>query len=236
MVDNQYNPRLIVLDFDGVIVDSIEECYRVSKDVYYGYNRFPFDEVNYKKLFYRFRGFVGPAYEYFVLHKILEENISGKEIDLHKFNKLKKSIRQAKLDFFESLFFFTRTHYQKANFDDWAALNPLTTFGKSLVTRDNNDIYIVTTKNRLAVESLLKHHNISVKKIYANDEVKKKGSKGILIEDLLNHERASEAYFVDDSTFHLDTVTDQRVKCFFADWGYGENDIAKPYQLADGVL
>ena len=32
-----------------------------------------------------------------------------------------------------------------------------------------------------------------------------------------------QALFVDDAAEHLDTVDDKRVKCCFADWGYGQN-------------
>ena len=95
-------------------------------------------------------------------------------------------------------------------------------FGKNLISRNNEDIYIVTTKNRFATEALLSHHNISVKEVYTNDEVKEMGNKGMLISSLLDQEKASEAYFIDDSVSHLDTVDDNRIRCFFADWGYGE--------------
>ena len=44
------------LDFDGVIVNSIDECYVVSKDVYFGYSSFLYNEKEYKALFYKYRG------------------------------------------------------------------------------------------------------------------------------------------------------------------------------------
>ena len=46
IVINNKPSTLIALDFDGVVIDSIEECYQVSKDVYYGFNQIDFDEVN----------------------------------------------------------------------------------------------------------------------------------------------------------------------------------------------
>ena len=52
MTKNNKSNRLIALDFDGVIIDSIEECFQVSKEVYYGFNQFPFDEDLYKSLFF----------------------------------------------------------------------------------------------------------------------------------------------------------------------------------------
>ena len=52
VIKNNKSSRLIALDFDGVVIDSIEECYQVSKEVYYGFNQIDFDEVLYKNLFF----------------------------------------------------------------------------------------------------------------------------------------------------------------------------------------
>ena len=94
----------------------------------------------------------------------------------------------------------------------------------------------MTTKNRIATEALLSHYSISVESIYANDEIKTFGSKGKLISHLIDKEKANEAYFIDDSVFHLETVNDNRIKCFFADWGYGKNRDSKPFELARSIL
>ena len=131
-------------------------------------------------------------------------------------------IDTATLDRFEFLFFSKRTYYQKTNFLKWVELNPITDFGNYLISRNNEDIYIVTTKNRFATEALLKHYKISVREIFANDEIKTFGTKGKLISNILDRESIDQAYFIDDSISHLETVDDNRIKCFFADWGYGE--------------
>ena len=40
-----------------------------------------------------------------------------------------------------------------------------------------------------------------------------------------------DALFLDDAVEHLDTIKDRRVKCFFADWGYGENSSYEVYKF-----
>ncbi len=40
----------------------------------------------------------------------------------------------------------------------------------------------------------------------------------------MNKSNIEEAMFLDDAVGHLDTVKDDRVTCFFADWGYGHDD------------
>lgn len=228
---------LYALDLDGVIIDSIEECFQVSKEVYYGFNQFPFDEDLYKNMFFQFRGLVGPACEYLILHQFLNKHyFHNDELIEDNYEKIKNEIDEKTYSEFEYLFFSRRSYYQKTDFIKWVESNPITEFGKNLISRNNKDIFIVTTKNRFATEALLSHYNISVKSIYVNDDIKTFGSKGNLISHLLDQEKAIEAYFIDDSVFHLETVNDNRIKCFFADWGYGKNRNNIPYELAQNIL
>ena len=215
---------LTFLDFDGVIVDSIEECYLVSKKAYFGYANFPFPEFEYKDLFYKYRGLVRPPYEYMFLHKAIELHMQNKNHKVRKlFGKMISKGPDKDSMFFEKEFFYIRDLFKSDNFDNWVSINPLTKFGKTLVGNQNPNVNIITTKNRDATESLLDYYNIPVSAIYANDEIKKIGSKGKVIKLILDKKKENSAIFVDDATEHLETVSDSRIQCFFADWGYGEN-------------
>ena len=110
MTKNILFKRLIALDFDGVIIDSIEECFQVSKEVYYGFSQFPFDEVLYKEMFFLYRGLVGPACEYLALHKILEKSF----INDNNFNK--NSYEQNKLEIDQDYFFLNAHTIKKPIF------------------------------------------------------------------------------------------------------------------------
>lgn len=213
------------LDFDGVIVDSINECYIISCETYYGYSAFPHDKDIYKKLFYKYRGLVKPASEYCCLHKAIEEYLlEGKDSVDMIFHKNVDELTRDAADIFEKKFFHTRLLYQENNFLAWIEMNPLTEFGQLLIERENSDIFIVTTKNRQATESILEHYNISVAGIYANEEIKSAGNKGNVISGIMDIIKINESMFLDDAVEHLETVSDNRVRCFFADWGYGVND------------
>ena len=188
-------------------------------------------------MFFEYRGLVGPAYEYLILHQLLNDHIfHDTGLGQENYEILKNKIDIATLDRFEFLFFSKRTYYQKTNFLKWVKLNPTTDFGNYLISRNNEDIYIVTTKNRIATEALLKHYKISVREIFASDEIKTFGTKGKLISNILDRERIEQAYFIDDSISHLETVDDNRIKCFFADWGYGKNRDSRPFELARNIL
>ena len=219
------------LDFDGVVVDSIEECYLISKSTYFGYASFAHKENDYKKIFYKYRGLVRPAYEYLILHKAIEIFIEDRSQDFEKLFKLINinTIEKDK-NSFEKEFFYKRSLYQEENLEAWAGLNPLTPFGETLINSNNADVYIVTTKNKAATIALLDYYKIKVSGVYANDEIKSFGSKGKLISALIQEKNYRQAIFLDDAVEHLDTVKDDKVKCFFADWGYGKNTTYEVYE------
>ena len=81
----------IFLDFDGVIVDSIKECYKISFESSYDIEEFKYDPQDYEKLFYKYRYLVGPVYQFMSLHNMLENaidnNLSESE-SIKLFNKI----------------------------------------------------------------------------------------------------------------------------------------------------
>lgn len=223
-------------DFDGVIVNSIDECYLVSKGLYFGYANFPYDEGEYKALFYKYRGLVRPVYEYMILHESIEAYLRGNGHDIGELFKEISSVKSGKdKDFFEKEFFYKRSLYQSDDMENWLSMNPIMPFGKTLMGKDNNDVIIVTTKNKEATKVLLEHYKIKVSKVYANDEIKSYGNKGLLITHVMDENNIKEAIFLDDAIEHLETVKDSRVRCFFADWGYGVNSNYELYQWDESI-
>ena len=83
--------EVIFLDFDGVIVDSIEECYIVSFDTYFRNDSFQFDNDEYRKLFDEYRYLVGPVHQFKSLHELIVQLITNDNIENHPielFNKI----------------------------------------------------------------------------------------------------------------------------------------------------
>lgn len=223
---------------DGVIIDSIEECYNVSKDAYYKTKPFIYSDAIYKHLFFKYRGYVRPPYEYFCLHDAIEHFINRQFNDLEfvmYFKKCSKKFKHEDKLAFEENFFSIRLDYQRNDFDSWIKMNPLTLFGETLKAKNNLNTIIITTKNMQAAKEILNYYNIGVDKIYSNYEVRYSGNKGKLIKEIMDNANAQDAIFVDDSVEHLDTVDDDRVKCYFADWGYGINSIYPLYKINKNI-
>ncbi|MBN4066920.1 hypothetical protein JYU14_02435 [Simkania negevensis] len=215
----------LFLDFDGVIADSIEECFVISSQVYYGFTSATSD-LNRSRhdLFYQHRGLVHPPWEYCALHRTIEKTLATGSADFSAlFHTVKETMSQKEKTSFEHLFFSLRRHYQ-SDFATWSAMNPATEFGTFLSGRAVKHLYIVTTKNEDAVKNLLAHYRITVTDIFSHAHYNQYGCKGKLISAILDRHNLHEAIFIDDAVEHLDSVTDPRVQCYFADWGYGENN------------
>tara|TARA_A100000164_G_C21485933_1_gene575687 strand:- start:106 stop:639 length:534 start_codon:yes stop_codon:yes gene_type:complete len=168
---------------------------------------------------------VGPAFEYYYLMCSISQFIKNDQIDLGDyFANLKKMNISKEAINFETQFFANRRKFQEENINEWVSLNPLTHFGEYLKKNYLNNMIIVTTKNTDSAKQIMKHHQIHPQDIYGNDEVKKAGSKGNLLNTILNQSPFEKMIFIDDSVEHLNTVKNKSIQCYFADWGYGEKN------------
>lgn len=223
--------KAFFLDFDGVIIDSVNECFLVSKDIYYGFANFKYDINVYKKIFYAFRGLVNPPFEYIVLHKTIECYLKNNSLDFKlKFAELKKGVNQDQKNKFGCLFFQLRKYYQK-DINNWLSLHHITDFGKTLQNKKLPDYFIVTTKNKESVRLLLNYFNIKIENIFDIEYYRQLGSKGKIISNFLDNSKYNEAVFIDDSVENLYSANDKRIKCYFADWGYGANTTYENYKF-----
>lgn len=211
-------------DLDGVVIYSAGECFVTSAKVYYGFcdDKSEFAEI--QSLFLRHRGLVGPASRYLCLHRAIEQFLSGSASDIaDAFLDIEKKTEVKELAMFEESMFALRRAWINCDLQSWAALNPLTEFGRYLQKCDGSATYILTTKDATSAATILDFYKISYAKVFAASDVADAGSKGRLIVEYLDRERIDRTVFLDDSPDHLDTAVDPRINCYFADWGYGVN-------------
>lgn len=216
----------IFLDFDGVIADSIEETFVVSLTAFYGVSG-PQNLEAVRQLFLTYRGLVRPPHHFQALHFAIDSVLkSGRELNRSQFQDVFRDAVERCEDNkerFECLFFGLRKHLQ-LDMPDWISLNPLTEYGKSLIGRDLEHYFIITTKDRLALDLLLSAYDINIKAKFSKADYEYYGSKGNIINNILDTApEYDSAIFVDDATEHLDSVDNKLVTCYFAHWGYGNN-------------
>ncbi|MCP4180370.1 MAG: hypothetical protein GY756_21625, partial [bacterium] len=160
--------KVLCLDFDGVICNSIDECLLVAYNSYMKFENRHSEQVLIiddimKNIYHRFhqhRYLVRPAKDYWVLLDLVlgNQHISKEEFQLKKINN------EDRLNSFETIFFKTRKEFQINNFESWIKMNRL--YDNFLdgwrEVSSVFDVYIVTNKNKNSVETILKYNKISI--------------------------------------------------------------------------
>lgn len=223
--------NLLCLDFDGVICDSINECLLVSYNCFFELNGQRFRQVeeiikipaNIREMFYRKRYLVRPAKDYWLLMKLIIEDNSLIDEENFSRNLIGKDDY---LNEFEKLFFNYRENMIKERLELWLSLNPIyPEFYDYYRVNSTKEFYIVTNKNRSAVETILKHNNIEIDQanIISKEILKSKESALKKIAEL-NKLDNNQLIFIDDSPATIRELNSLFPNSYLANWGYYKNN------------
>lgn len=231
------NGIINILDFDGVICKSTEECMVTAYNAWNrlnGNNEFnttpddiPSDEAAF---FRKGRGYVRGGGEYYILLKSIKEKF--KINDQKHFNSL--AVRWAKdMEKFSGLFYESRKRLMNQGIQKWVALHSVFSELADVLKKHSNDnkTFIVTMKDRESILTILKKEGIGFpyKKVFDKDDFNTK------LEALLYLSKEREVpvdkiRFLDDNVMHLLELAGAGINVFMADWGYHTDehiDIAK---------
>lgn len=219
----------LVIDFDGVICNSIKECFYIAHSIYYKKKNFLDYKIFFKKKISqlkKLRVFVRSGFDYYACIYAIDQKIPLSNVD--DFVKLKKKIVNKEI--ITKLFYSQRCKLIKKNFDLWISLNPLYPYISNFLKKNlNNEIYILTNKDKNSVLTILNDKKIFFpkEKIYSvgifetkNDYLYKIKKKGLDV----------KIYFIEDNIENLLDITTTNVIRYLADWGYNsanEKNIAK---------
>lgn len=222
--------NLLLWDFDGVIIDSIDECLITSYNAYLQYqglsNEFIYrlDDIpkDIRGEFYRNRKYVRPAAEYFILHKAVSDGI---KIDSYsKFNELLQEHHNAVIDF-HNFFYSVRDDFRDNQQQYWFGLHRVYAGIKTKwqELKKHFHFYIVSNKDLISISLILNYFDLPVQqeKIFSTDSTL---TKKMVIEHILKdiHDASERLFFIDDNYQHLLDVRDTGIRLFYASWGYGE--------------
>lgn len=220
--------KAIFLDFDGVLFDTVLESYLLARYAYSGIS--PFEKVNEKeyKIFHENRYLITNSWHYYYIMKIIEENIINKSIFKNKYLSYiaNRDIQNEKL--FDKKFQAMRGILINKHYNFWKHLDRPYKFLEELKKIDlKSRIYILSTKNKLAIINRLKDYQflIDENNIIDKDILKNYNSKGEFLNKFINKNNIDSAIFIDDSMDNLDSCKDiTNLDCYLADWGYTEFD------------
>lgn len=209
--------RVIFLDLDGVLFDTLKEAYCVG--MLTATNRRSLVGTDFKsehfKIFKRHRPLIKCAADYYDLLKSI--------LSTDNFNF---SNKQA----FEKRFFRTRRYLRRRYPKYWFSLNAPYKFLykiSQIIREARKNFFIITTKDKGTVLELLKRHKINFcgDNIYDGQYYKRFASKGRLIKSIIDKYRVRNAIMIDDSRQHLSSCTGIKgLTRIHAKWGYTSPD------------
>lgn len=222
--------NLLLWDFDGVIIDSIDECLITSYNAYLQYQglsngfiyRLDDIPIDIRGEFYRNRKYVRPAGEYYIIYRAAS---LGVKIDNYlKFEELLKENADSVAKFHNN-FYSVRDDFRNSFQQYWFGLHRAYAGIKTKWQELNKyfDFYIVSNKDFKAISLILNYFDLPIQqeKIFSADIAL---TKKMVIEHILKdtHNAAEKLFFIDDNYQHLLDISDTGIRLFYASWGYGE--------------
>ena len=224
--------KLLLLDFDGVIVNSIDECLLIS---YNAFQQFENTGVSLtddlsnialpcQRYFNSNRNFVRPAAEYYLLHRAYTDNIEI--IDSKSYHEL-LILHKNKLPHYQKAFFNERNRLRLVNKKKWLRLHSVyNNLAEcwNILSRIFN-IFIVSNKDKVSIILLMNYFNLPINE----DQVfgaENGNDKSIIIANIIGSTSADleNVYFIDDNLDNLKSVKDLNIKLYHAMWGYGHTE------------
>jgi phosphoglycolate phosphatase-like HAD superfamily hydrolase len=213
--------ELLVLDFDGVVCDSIKECFVSSWIAYHGLERGSGDTAVPSEMpigFSRLRPFIRTGADFLFIQEILA---TGAEvIDQRAFDELTRAAGEPKRARYHELYYRARTALLERDRASWLAMNriyPHIAEGFALMGPATLPFILSTKKPRFIAEILAAARiEMPAERILWSDAE----PKLVTVERLRRDGGCERACFVEDQLDHIRENTNPRIDVFLATWGY----------------
>ena len=212
--------RLLVLDFDGVICDSVEECFVASWSAFHELRRVasPAAPDNARAAFRHLRPFVRSGEDFLLIQHLIargEAPASQGEFDSAWDQAGMPGPKECK-----DLFYRVRTEMRDRDPAAWLAMNRVYAHVPPGLTRLSPAVplYVLSTKKPPFVIAPMAAAGISVppeRVLYAESE-----PKLATVERLLRQLDRQEAVFIEDQIDAIRSNRNPRIRAYLADWGY----------------
>lgn len=214
--------RLLCLDFDGVICNSLNECMLVTFNAYFGTRHMSLDALPpaYCETFRRLRYLVRDPGEYYLLANMYQH---GETADSSSFGELLHR-ETSGCQTFKPKFFAARHTLRSERPQAWFALHPPYKEAVDFLQRNCVPVCIITTKDEESVRLLLREYGVlhRVEEVYGQEALARLGGKANAIRDACRQAGidAAETRYLDDHLQHLADVRSTGVGLWYAIWGY----------------
>jgi phosphoglycolate phosphatase-like HAD superfamily hydrolase len=235
-------PTLLVLDFDGVICDSIDECFVSSWIAYhtlYKKTRLAGVPLTTRRDFARLRPFIRAGEDFLLIQEILDTG--GSASDQAGFDELARRAGAEKRALFRELFYRARARMLETDKDSWLALNRVYPHMIRAFLRiaRSAPVFVLSTKRPGFISEILVSNDIElpVERILLSDREPKLATA----ERLREADGFEGAILVEDQIDHIRGNENPRVRALLATWGYVKEEwlrppLAAPLLTPDGFL
>lgn len=217
---------MLFLDFDGVLCDSINECYVSSWLAFYRNGEQPKAiSLAERRLFDSYRPFIRRGADYLLLQHCVRNGItlaSQKDFD----DQIAR-MGEGRMADYDGLFYEVRRELLDKNRPYWLALNP--PFSAVLpplrLVASNPLVHIISTKRADYIFEIVRSWGLAwpLERIYCSGTEDKED----YLRTCLDGQEMEEGILVDDQIDHLTRIKDRRIRSYLASWGY-----VKPEWLA----
>ena len=216
--------KILFLDFDGVLFDTIKEVYLVNRYIKTGIDLFePVEESSYK-LFSKYKFLVYNIWMFFYYNHLLFSNTKEDDI-IAQYKNLISNRNIKKEEEFCQKFLQIRADLIKNHYDFWQTLETPYQFFldiKDFYDEEKIDIVVASKKNKSSILKRFKEYNFNIdeNKVFARDELDKFSSKGEFFENYLEKNNYQKAIFVDDNINNINSCKDNpKIETILALWG-----------------
>jgi len=205
--------QLIILDFDGVLFDSLFEVYEVCQNVASTSSKFRQD-VGFEE-FLAFRKHLVDAWQF--------NRLYSKECLISDFKDLLHSQRNEQDIEFAEKFFLTRKEMMEDS--QWAALlSPYLFFNeiKKDLHRFQHVFKILSMRNEYSIRRALDFYSAPKLEIAGQELIEMHGSKLDVATHLGWLSPEVSSIYIDDMPQHIEQLEEKVDLAVHADWGYGD--------------
>lgn len=220
--------KILFLDFDGVLFDTLKEVYLVNRFLYKKISLF--DEIDNKnyQLYSKYKYLVYNIWMFYYYNPLL---FDGCDDIANAFSNaiLKRDLK--KEEEFCAEFLRIRSDLVKNNYDFWNSLETPYDFFfeiKKLFEEKHPEIVVVSKKNKTAILQRFASYgwNLDENKVFAREILDKYPTKGEFMAQYMKQNGFSEAIFVDDNYNNLKTCNNySNIKQILALWGNSQPNL-----------
>ena len=215
--------KVLFLDFDGVLFDTLREVYLISRFIYKGEDFLKSIDTDNYEFFSKYKYLVYNIWMFYYFNPLIFENCSEDEV-VKKYNLalLKRDINREKI--FCNNFLEARRQLVNNHFEFWKNLETPYQFFydiKKIFENGFKNIVIISKKNKNSIVERFQTYNFALpsSNIYAREILDTYSSKGEFINEYMAKNGFESAVFVDDNINNLKTVQNGNVKTILALWG-----------------